>query len=45
MRYAKLSVDNEIEELPLRAPFPKPENRKPFWSDFENKPFEYVAKK
>ena len=30
---------------PLRAPFPKPENRDQFWSDFENKSFEYVAKK
>ena len=30
---------------PLKAPFPKPENRGQFWSDFENKPFEYVAKK
>lgn len=30
---------------PLKAPFPKPENRDQFWSDFENKSFEYVAKK
>ena len=30
---------------PLKAPFPKPENREQFWSDFENKSFEYVAKK
>jgi len=30
---------------PLKAPFPKPENRDQFWSDFENKTFEYVAKK
>lgn len=30
---------------PLKAPFPKPENREQFWRDFQNKPFEYVAKK
>ena len=30
---------------PLKAPFPKPENREQFWSDFENKSFKYVAKK
>ena len=30
---------------PLKAPFPKPDNRECFWDDFRNKPFEYVAKK
>lgn len=30
---------------PLKAPFSKPDNREQFWSDFENKSFEYVAKK
>ena len=30
---------------PLKAPFPKPKNRKMFWNDFKNKSFEYVAKK
>lgn len=30
---------------PLKDPFPKPDNREQFWSDFENKSFEYVAKK
>lgn len=30
---------------PLKAPFPKPKNRKLFWNDFRNKTFEYVAKK
>ena len=30
---------------PLKAPFPKPKNREQFWSDFKNRPFEYVAKK
>ena len=30
---------------PLKAPFPKPDSREQFWSDFENKSFEYVAKK
>lgn len=30
---------------PLKAPFPKPENREQFWNDFRNKPFDYIAKK
>lgn len=30
---------------PLKAPFPNPDNREQFWSNFENKSFEYVAKK
>lgn len=30
---------------PLRAPFPRPENRRQFWDDFKNKSFDYVAKK
>lgn len=30
---------------PLKAPFPKPDNRERFWVDFRNKSFEYVAKK
>lgn len=30
---------------PLRAPFPRPENRGQFWDDFKNKSFDYVAKK
>ncbi len=29
----------------LKAPFPKPENREQFWMDFNNKSFEYTAKK
>ena len=30
---------------PLKAPFPKLQNREQFWRDFQNRPFEYVAKK
>lgn len=30
---------------PLIAPFPEPENRKNFWSDFENRNFDYIARK
>lgn len=30
---------------PMKAPFPKPENRKLFWKDFQNKPFGGIAKK
>ena len=30
---------------PLKAPFPRPENREQFWCDFKNKSFEHIAKK
>lgn len=30
---------------PLKAPFPKPENREQFWDDFQSKSFKYVATK
>jgi len=30
---------------PLKAPFPRPNNREQFWSDFQNKSFKYIAKK
>ena len=30
---------------PLIAPFPEPENRKNFWSYFENRNFDYIARK
>lgn len=30
---------------PLKAPFPKPENREEFWRDFRCKSFKYIAKK
>lgn len=30
---------------PLIGPFPEPENRKNFWSDFKNRDFDYIAKK
>lgn len=30
---------------PLKAPFPEPKNRKTFWTDFEKKDFDYIAKK
>lgn len=30
---------------PLKAPFPKPENREQFWNDVQNKSFEYIATK
>ena len=30
---------------PLKAPFPKPENREQYWKDFKNNTFEYVIKK
>lgn len=29
---------------PLKAPFPKPENREKFWRDFRTQPFGYIAK-
>jgi len=40
--------DTRLEDSmqpPLIAPFPKPQNRKNFWSDFENKDFNYIANK
>lgn len=30
---------------PLKAPFPEPENRALFWSDFSNRSFDFIAKK
>lgn len=30
---------------PLKAPFPKPDNREQFWSDFQNQSFGYIAVK
>ena len=30
---------------PLKAPFPEPDNRVIFWSDFSSRSFDYVAKK
>lgn len=30
---------------PLKAPFPRPNNREQFWSDLQRKSFKYIAKK
>ena len=30
---------------PLKAPFPKPENRHNFWNDYNNRSFDYIAKR
>lgn len=30
---------------PLKTPFPEPESRDDFWRDFENRDFDYIAKK
>ena len=32
-------------QLSLKAPYPEPENRAIFWSDFLNRSFDYIAKK
>lgn len=32
-------------QLPLKAPYPEPENRTILWSDFTSKSFDYIAKK
>ena len=51
LRKSKKETDLEADKArgqyvpPLKAPFPKPDNREQFWSDFKNKSFEYVAKK
>ena len=41
----KFTSSRVFKELFYGHTFPKPENRDQFWSDFENKSFEYVAKK
>lgn len=42
--WKQTKLENSLQP-PLKAPFPKPENREQFWSDFENKSFGYIAKK
>lgn len=42
--WKKTKLEDSLQP-PLRAPFPKPDNREQFWSDFKNKPFIYIAKK
>lgn len=32
-------------QAPLKAPFPRPENRERFWRDFANRNFAYIVKK
>lgn len=38
-----LFLENSLQP-PLKAPFPKPENREKFWRDFRTQPFGYIAK-
>ena len=44
VKWKETRLDDSMQ-TPLIAPFPEPENRKNFWRDFENKNFDYIAKK
>ena len=41
----KVTKLEDSMQPPLIAPFPQPQNRAIFWSDFSNKSFDYIAKK
>lgn len=42
---AKQTKLEDSLQTPLIAPFPRPQNRNQFWSDFKTKPFKYIAQK
>lgn len=44
VKWQETRLENSMQQ-PLKAPFPEPENRENFWSDFENKDFDYIARK
>ena len=44
LRWKQTRLEDSLQP-PLKAPFPRPENREQFWNDFRNKPFDYMAKK
>lgn len=41
--WKETQLENSLQP-PLKAPFPKPENREKFWRDFRTQPFGYIAK-
>lgn len=44
VKWKKTRLEDSMQP-PLKAPFPEPENRKNFWMDFDNKDFDYIARK
>ena len=44
IRWKRTRIEDSMQQ-PLKAPFPKPENREQFWNDFRTRTFSYVAKK
>lgn len=42
--YRRTRIEDSMQP-PLKAPFPKPENREQFWTDFRSKDFGYIARK
>ena len=42
--FKQTKIEDSLQP-PLKAPFPKPANRETFWSDFESKSFDFIAKK
>lgn len=44
VKWKKTILEDSMQPS-LKAPFPKPEERKDFWSDLHNRSFQYVAKK
>lgn len=44
IQWCETKIEDSMQP-PLKAPFPRPENRRDFWNDFKNKDFGYIAKK
>lgn len=44
LRWKATRLEDSMQP-PLKAPYPEPNNRDTFWSDFSNRSFGYVAKK
>ena len=44
VRWQETRLEDSMQAS-LIAPFPEPENRKCFWSDFKNRNFDYIASK
>ena len=44
IKWKQTKLEDSLQP-PLKAPFSEPKNRKTFWTDFENKDFDYIAKK
>lgn len=44
LKWKSTRIEDSMQP-PLKAPFTQPKHREQFWDDFENKSFEYIAKK